>query len=337
MRSRAVLLPHFGDPACLYYWLGWFSSTLHKEVDALYVYSSNILNKEHEAVLASMIIAAEKDTGVPCYFFPSLAPVQHGTAIANMMVMCKEDLVVLMEEDTIVHKEGHVDAAFKRIESGEVDAVGSRRASCADIITKKCAEKFGPIPQPDDSFDVGYNFWPNFFFAKKKDLLRTDGNFNAFGRSKGMAIPEIGIDRLEDDVAGDTFVWASIQLRNMGLKFGYVEQYHGHPDDPTHYRLHKNVFDPRAGWVHHGSLSGWRDMIADEPVLTEGVDPNEMARRLQWYKTFIEFFEQTKLLHRFVEKYKSGIRAHAMLYGISMNQLEKRQLIYKKLFEGTIP
>lgn len=336
MRSRAAILPHFGDPACLYYWLGWFSSVWHEEVDALYVGSSNILNEEHLAVIKAMLDAAEKDTGVEIIFVPSINPVQHGDQIARLLVLCKQDLVVLMEEDTVVFQPKRLDAAFKRIESGEVDVVGSSRGSCSEIINIKSQEKYGPIARDEKSFDSGYNFWPNFYFGKRTDLLRTDGNFNAFGRTKGTAIPELGIDSLPEDIYGDTFVWTSIQLRNMGLKFGYVEQYHGHFNDLSHFHSRVNVFSGSAGWVHHGSLSGWKDLLNPEVQKRDGMEDGEMARRLQWYKTFIEFFEQTGLLPGFTKRYKNGVNRIMSIYGLTPNYLEKWQLIYKRLFEGRL-
>lgn len=338
MSSRAVILPHFGDPLTLHYLLDWFEKVWWQEIDALYVVSSNILDDECAQFIADELDRVRESTGVKISYFLSKPPIQHGDAINQALDVVKEDLVMLLEEDTVIFNAGQIERCFSKIEAGTVDAVGSSRGSCADLITEQCRLIFGDLPYRPGSRDMCYNFWPNFFFCKKEDLLRTDRNFNAKGWDKGVSIPELDIMSVPETMAGDTFVWASIQLRLLGLRFGYVEQFHGSPDDMSDFNNKENVFNGQASWVHHGSLSGWKSLFNDPVQVVQGVAQGEMARRMQWYRTFAQDFviHNPDKLILLVEDYLAGIHRTMDAYGITENQLDKRQLIYNTLFEGKL-
>lgn len=331
--SRAVILPHFGDPFALYYWLSWYKRVWHKEIDKLHIVSSNVLEETLEPIKA-MIDDATKASGKEIDLKWSIAPIQHGDAIRDALERVNEELVMLVEEDTVIFKAGELDACFKAIESGQYDLVGGNRGSCSDILTQKSKEKYGACPLPPTSRDNCYNFWPNFFFCRKDLLLSTDRNFNARTWTKGEKIEQLGIDVGDEIVVGDTFVWASIQLRALTTKIGHVEQYHGSPSDLDDYNSHINVFDGRAGWVHHGSLSGWKSLFDDKQQHIIGVDMNEIARRMQWYRTFIDFWvgKNPDTLVQLAEGYRKGIQRNIALYEIPESIIEKRQFIYQQTF-----
>lgn len=337
--TRAAILPHFGDPFALYYWLSWFKRVWHTEVDALYVVSSNVINDEvKQEIIAMLNEAALTFDSNPLkqkkiHYDISYKPIQHGDAVNLALGKCEEDLVMLVEEDTVIFKPGEVKQCFDALEK-DYDIVASNRGSCSDILTQKSREKYGPCPLPAGSRDNCYNFWPNFFFCKKDLLLRTDRNFNARTWNKGERIEQLNVTAGDDPIVGDTFVWASIQLRALTTRIAHVEQYHGSPGDLDDYQLNLNVFNGRAGWVHHGSLSGWRSLLDEKQKKVEGVDPNEMARRMQWYRTFIDYWKGKKPDH-LVElscAYRDGIMRTMDLYGLSDTQIRKRQFIYQRLF-----
>ncbi len=337
--SRAALLPQFGDPFGLAYWLSWYRRCWWQEVDALYILCSNVLSPEVASEMDKMIEETNRwvhalDPEKRIYWQIQLPGVQHGDGIALLLKTVQEDHLVLLEDDTIVFKPGYLNYQFERLESGEFDIIGSPRGSCAQCIIDASIRKYGAPNLPEGSYDNSCNFWPNFFFARTDILFETDLMFNAKGWDAGDRIEQLDLTITEPSF-GDTFVWASIQLRAIeGIKIGYCEQFHGHPDDLLHYTQDVNVFSGSAGWVHHGSLSGWR-MLVDQPHnhVIPGLDIGEMARRLQWYFTYVEYCEKhyASYLPELRQQYKGGALKIQLMYSIADNDIIQRQRIYKHL------
>lgn len=249
--TKAAFLPTPLDPYVCLLWLEIAKNTWLDEVDTLYVF----LNGDTEKSVADYIKKRfEEVPNAVVEYVPGM--IQHGTALALMTKKCKEELIMFIEDDGYIYKKGLVTQMFSFIESGEWDIVGSPRTSSSmdiqKIVAKKCNVDLS------GAGDVGCSFWPNFFFAKRADLMRTDLEFNAKGWDKGTYIKEIDwtVEPDGDMVRGDTFVWGSIQLRALGLKCLSVPQYHLHPEWESEKAGKVNVWDGKAGWLHAGSLSG---------------------------------------------------------------------------------
>lgn len=324
--SRAAFLPHFGDPLAFAYWFGFYQHVWAKEVDWLYVFSSNI--SEEGALFIENLI---KESGLPVWYQWQEAPKQHGDTLAMLTQMAREDLVMFIEDDAVIFKPGAVDEAFRLIEEGSVDAVGSARGSCSRELIEAAHQKWD-FPAFGDVRDNGCNFWPNFFFAKRSDLLKTDLNFNAVNWKAGEYIEMFNIVA-PADLASDTFGWGSLQLRDLGLRFAYVPQYHGHPDDPADYEQKRNLWDGKAKWVHHGSLSTWKILFDDGHIPTPGLDKGEITRRLQWWQSYLEHFltHYPNQLEDFTLAYGEGIGYTAAKYGVSFKDIKQRQKMYWEL------
>lgn len=266
--TKAAILPTPIDPYLCLLWMEISKNTWVSEVDTLYVF----LNGDTEKPVADYIKKRfEEIPNAMVEYVPGM--IQHGTALALMTKKAKEDLIMFIEDDGYIFKKGLVSQMFSLIESGEYDIVGSPRTSSSmdiqRIVAKKCNVDLS------GAGDVGVSFWPNFFFAKRLDLMKTDLEFNAKGWDKGTYIKEIDwtVEPDGDMVRGDTFVWGSIQLRALGLKCHTVPQYHLHPEWESEKAGNVNLWDGTAGWLHAGSLSG-----SLYGILTDGVG-NPLAFR----------------------------------------------------------
>jgi glycosyltransferase involved in cell wall biosynthesis len=225
--SRAALLPSPIDPFVLLHCLHYFD-IWSEEIDKLYI----CLNSNIEESIVKELFGLIKHPKI--VFFYHQQTLGHGKAINFMLENCKESEIVLIEDDSIIFKKGILNKYFNFIESGDYDLIGSPRMSCSKETADSLAKEFNL--NYEGFGDKGPNFWPCFLFTKKHFLLKTDQNF---GNTKW----------------GDTFVWASIQLRRMGLKILEIPQYHLNPDDEKYKSQNLSIFDEKCGYFHIGSLS----------------------------------------------------------------------------------
>lgn len=352
-RSRAAILPFPGDPFLLSYWLKYFNEVWGDEVDKLYIY----LNSTIEAPVVDYI----KEL---CASNPKINlqyqnhQIEHGDCIDRTLDIVTEKHVMLIEDDAFIFKKGIVDGAFKKLESGEAEIVGSKRGSCAFSILQAAREKWNI--DYEGLGDQGCNFWPCYFFCSKELLLKTDRNFKAKAWNRGDVVPGIEMIVTEDVIYGDTFVNTSLQLRALvpESKIIYLPQYHGSPDDTMHYEKHQYLFDGYAPWTHIGSLStGVGGILQDEfsrplaarKVLEAGKptqldtqycqsegEHKEFERRVQWWLTFWEkagpLLDPMKTeLQEFYTLYGKAVNRIIEQYGLNISNIRQRQRIYAKL------
>lgn len=316
--SRACLLPFCGDPFLLQYWLKFYQNVWGEEVDKLYVCINSNVPDTVKTYCENLIKSLNKTRTIT-----TLKMIDHGPALDALLGICEEEYVMLVEEDAIIFKKGIVDECFRRIESGEVDVVGSARGSCSKGIVDAGKRVYG-------TDDHGPNFWPNFFFCKKDLLLNTDRHFHAKSWNKGEYIKEVDYTVEEDVAVGDTFVWASLQIRAMNPKIHLVEQYHGYPHDLEDYVSQRNLWDGKCPWFHIGSLSGWYSDLMEETVRAKVATDGEYERRLQMWLTFYEESDPNEIVD-FRNKYKMGIDRMIKEYGLKLSRIRERQRIYKQL------
>lgn len=203
---------------------------------------------------------------------------QHGEALTKMVKESDADVVLFMEMDGLVYRPEIIETCFAAIESGQVDIVGSERMSCSPEIARIAKEKFGL--NYEGIGDHGPGFWPNFFFVRRDILMKTDLDFSPKTWKKGELL--FG-EEVQEDSAGDTMVWMSLQLRNLvpRNRIRLVPQYHSHPDDLKNYAEHTGIFDGNGSWVHLGSISG------DPFVPKTEMERLELTKRLA-YKAICE-------------------------------------------------
>lgn len=250
---RSVFLPSPGDPFISRLSFDTFHQFDHR-VDEIFVYLNTHIDKAIADYLMDMY---EKHPKVRLKFANRM--VQHGTALVAMAQESEADTVMFLEDDAYIIDDGrYMERCFAEIESGQWDALGSPRTSSSMDLQRVVSKKFNV--DLSKKGDAGVAFWPNFFFCKREDLLRTDLQFNAHSWQRGEYIKEIDWvvepEGDEPDIRCDTFVWASIQLRALGLRIKDIPQYHSNPHWRSDKREGANIFEPGCPWFHSGSLSG---------------------------------------------------------------------------------
>jgi hypothetical protein len=323
-KTRAAFISAGGDPYLLLLMLRLFKRW-RDEVDKLYICYNAVISPEISNYLES---EAKKDPKIEWIFVPRA--LGFGDPIKECLKVCKEDLIVLLEDDGFVYQPRLLDSMFKRIESGECDALGSPRFSCSPGIAEATKKKYNLDYSGTD--DVGPNFWPNFLFLKREDLLKTDLFFGGKGWKKGEYIKELDMT-CENDEAGDTFVWTCMQLRAMGLRFISIPQNHASPteieDIPLKRYNHKNGF---IGWIHGGSLSsGWNSFLVTPQVEPEGLGKQEFETRVAFW-TLISDVEKIPD-NEFYIKYKMGIRRLTEECKLDLIRINQKYSFYKILLQ----
>lgn len=199
---------------------------------------------------------------------------QHGDKMAKFVKEYPAEYMMFIEEDGIVLDPTFISRCFKLLEDGHYDLIGSPRMSCSPEIADAAATKWRL--DYTGLGDKGPNFWPNFLFVKRTDLLKTDLHFTPKGWQVGQKIYVLDHTVKEPEVRGDTFVWASLQLRGMGLRIKEIPQYHSSPYDLEHLQCGEGVFDGNAPWFHLGSLAG------DFTPPQSDMEKLEMEKRVMW-------------------------------------------------------
>jgi hypothetical protein len=341
--SRAAILPTPGDPFLLAHWMRYFNEIWGDEVDKLYVH----LDSPAPEKVIEYIKGLLDNPKVILKHTPEYR--QHGDAINEILDQVEEEYIMLIEDDAFIFKKGVVDHYFKALEANSFDVIGSKRCSCSQSILRKAEERWGLDWRGVG--DSGCNFWPNFFFIRKENLLKTDRDFNAKGWKRGDYIKPLDWIVDVDVVASDTFVSTSLQLHEMGLRMWYIPQYHGSPDDIQNYDDKVFLFDGKAPWVHIGSLSsGFNGVLMDEHGRSlaniELLEPSpstvlpklcntpgerrEWERRVQWWERFWEDTSQAGL-EWFHEQYGKAIERVKVQYKLNRKNILKRKRIYKEL------
>jgi len=347
MRSRAAILPYPADPFLLNYWLKFFDNVWGEEIDKLYIYINSPIEKEVNDYIIELCEARPKIDWILNH-----SQIDHGEIINQTLNFVKEDLVVLLEDDSFIFKTDIVNKAFTLIESGEYDIVGSKRASCSMEILKRAKEVWGI--DYEGYGDQGCNFWPNCFFIRKELLLATDRNFCGKTWLKGDIIEALDNYIIQEDICtSDTFVNTSLQLRRLvpSGRIAYLNQYHGHPDDPQHFIDHTSLFDGKAAWTHVGSLSsGISGVLMDnqgrslarrqiDPPKSEGavlnpewckteMEKGEWERRVCFWSLFFDASNPSKIAE-FRRLYHQAIERIIIQYRLSRKSIDHRKYIYR--------
>jgi len=239
---RAALLPLGQDPFLNAYWLRNYAEVWANEVDQLEVIMCG--QSDPEVIDYMYKLVAETPHATMIRHDP--IRVAHGRIITELVENTKADHVMFCEDDAYVRQPEAIRDAFEIIESGRADVVGSPRTCASAQILDAANSKWGDPPTTDGSGDTGHALWPCFLFASRDILLKTDHFFDARNWKPGEKIGGLGYVPVEP-VSGDTFVSASFQLRDMGVRIEHRPQYRADGWCITHWG--------NIPWFHVGSLS----------------------------------------------------------------------------------
>lgn len=327
--SRAVFLSAGGDPLIAMLAIKLWQERWRDEVDTFYVNYNNHAGVP-DVVAAEFCQRVSKDPKI-CLIYHDHG-IGNGKPITEMTQETQEDLVMLLEDDGYIFTPGAVDRCFKLIEEGKTDIVGSPRGSCGPEIWEASKAKYNL--DYSGYGDVGPNWWPNFFFCKRSDLLRTDLNFGSITFTPGQFCKEldytfVGINH------GDTFVWACMQLRAMGLTSISVPQHKADPfeiESKDQGLMNWHPSQQPFEWIHAGSLSaGYGGYISGRmPDVSHDSAKQEIESRVAWWlivsePNIIEGFEEFK------NAYREGIGYLVNNARLNESRIQRKIQIYRQL------
>lgn len=330
-QSRAAFISAGGDPFLLLLMFHFFERNWQHEVDRLYVCFNGNTDQALVGYVQARLTAHPKVT-----FLYDPRELGYGAPIKLCLDQCVEDVVLLLEDDGFIYHPGVVEQCFRKFDEG-YDIVGSPRFSCAFEWSRLMKRKMG-VDKWKTEGDTGPNFWPNFFFCRKIDLLKTDLNFAPVSFPKGTYIPALDYTVQEEGFVGDTFTWVSTQLRLLGLKVCEVPQCKASPTEQEDMlRQVNNWAGNPFGWIHGGSLSVfWNGMFIDKYMPQP---PNDFCR--QEYETRVAFWTMAAQLHTDSAladtrtRYLSQLEKTIDYYSMDRERIHKKILIYKRLLQLT--
>ncbi len=276
---RAALLPTPGDPFMLAYWLRNYA-TWREHVDELVVYVNG--QRDPDALAYDRRIVEEAGGR----FLASELSAGHDGALRFLLDATGAEHVVLCEDDAYVRHPEAVGEAFRSIEEGETDIVGSPRHE--DYITSPVQE-WGPYT-PGDLAELRHGLWPAFLFIERRHLQETDRWFGDRGWHVGTTIDGWGTVTPEAcayvGIAAaflhlDTLFGTTFQLRAKGLRTTLVHHVRLYDAAATEAWLAE---DPP--WFHVTGLSTLPAVLNREPVETlPDMDDHGglWVRRVAWW------------------------------------------------------
>ena len=321
--TRAILISSCGEPLLASFCIELLKKNSWDEFDTLYICFNNYAEAPTEAQ-AEFMAKYINDPKIRIIYWPS--QLGYGRPIAKMLAVCEEDLICLLEDDGFIVKPGALDTEFKKIESGEFDALGSPRFSCGQEIAEALKQKY----KLDYSGygDKGPNFWPNFFFCKRADLLKTDLDFGPHGFEKGQVYHELD-HKMENAEAGDTFVWTSIQLRYLGLKIGEIPQNHSDPYDIDLFEKKEGKWaEDGPSYIHGGSLSSVKYWKGDLPNVEAEISKFEIESRVAWW---LIVSDSVSGFSEYNESFHQGVHTLIENAGLDITRINKKLEIYEEL------
>lgn len=325
--SRACFLSAGGDPFIAMLAIKLWQEIWKDEVDHFYVNYNN-----HAEVPVE--VAAEFCQRV--VQIPNLHLIYHPRGIGNgvpineMVKISHEDLIMLLEDDGYIFESGAVNRAFQRIESDLTDVVGSERRSCGDEIWDRSQEKYNL--DYSGYGDVGPNWWPNFFFCKREDILKTDMDFGSVAFKTGDYCKELDYT-FKDINYGDTFVWMCIQLRALGVRSQNIPQHHAAPFEITDKESQIMNWHPSQQpfeWIHAGSLSsGWNGYLNRLlPDVSDDSAKQEIETRVSFWQLASDTIDG---FDSFKEEYRKGIETLIVNGNLNRDRIQQKYNIYKNL------
>lgn len=322
--SRCAMLSAGGDVLLADFVLNLWNKHWRDEIDTFYVgYNNNAgvpLETSYE-----FLKKWEKNPKVRIIYTPH--GVGNGVPITQMMLNSKEDLVLLIEDDGFIFTPGVVSGWFEKIESGEYDVVGSPRYSVGEVAE---AAKLKYNLDYSGIGDKGFGWWPNFFVCKREDLLKTDWRFASDKYPKGEYIKELD-HVMENDDYTDTFTFACLQLRAMGVREFQIPQNHAHPFDLQNVTNHEVMFsNGNPLYIHGGSLSsGWGGYLNVKlPPVDTDMEKQDVETRVAMWR-IVE--AMTEGYYEFRKEYIRGIIRLEDECNLDRERIDKKVELYMKL------
>lgn len=324
--SRCVVMSASGDPFILSLLLKLWNERWRDEVDHFYLNINNHCKIPIEPMV-ELIGNIIKDPKITLIWHPS--GIGNGPPQTELLKICNEDLVLLLEDDFYIFESGVVDGFFKRIESGETDILGSPRYAAGEV-AEAAQKKFNL--DYSGMGDKGFGWWPCGFYCKREDLLKTDLDFGSKVYKAGEYFKELD-HTFVNEAHTDTFTWASVQLRYLGLKDIEIPQNHASPDEIEEYEKRQLKWaGDKPRYIHAGSLSaGWNGYLQGQiPDLSNQNAILEMETRCAFWTIASDVIEG---FNEFKRQYQEGIAQLVAQGNLDRNRIDRKIQIYKSLMK----
>lgn len=324
--TRAVLLSTCGDPFILLFCIKLWQERWYDEISKMYINYNNHCGIQSD-VVGECLSTLVKD--------PKIHLIYHGSGIGNgppqveNLKLCQEDLVCLMEDDFFVFNSGALDRNFKLIEDGKADIIGSCRYAAGEVA--QAAQKKYNLDYSGIG-DKGFGWWPTGFFCHRKDLLKTDLDFGSKKYPKGEYFKELD-HTFAEDAHTDTFTWASVQLRYLGVESIDIPHHHADPYEIESKQKGQMNWDKQSepfDWIHGGSLSaGWGGYLSGQiPDTSNESAKQEMESRVAFWDIALHSVDG---FDAFKVDYQTGITDLIHNAQLDTGRIYKKINIYKEL------
>lgn len=328
--SRIAILSAGGDPFIASLVLKLWKDRWYNEIDKMFVCYNNHAGVPLE-VSGEFLNKVVQDPKVHVIYHPR--GIGNGMPITEAVLVSKpEDLIMLIEDDGYIFESGAVNKCFQLIESDLADVVGSPRFSCAAEIAEASKELYGL--DYSGYGDMGPNWWPNFFFCKRSDLMKTDLDFSSKSWQPGEYCSELN-HSFKELSHGDTAVWNNIQLRSLGVRATSVPQHHAGPNEITDKENGEQNWHPTQSWfpwIHGGSLSaGWSGYLSGTlPDLSNENAILEIETRVAFWTIASDVIDG---FTEFKKEYKQGIENLVQKGNLNRERIAQKIAIYRELLK----
>lgn len=325
--TRAAYLSAGGDPFLADFTLSLWNKHWRDEVDVVYVGYNN--HAEVPVSVAHEFIRKwESDPKVRIIYTPH--GIGNGNPITQMLLNSKEDSLLLLEDDSYIFTPGVVNEWFTTLENGMDLVIGSPRYSVGEVAN---AAKDKYILDYSGVGDKGFGWWPSFFVCKREDLLKTDLDFGSKKYPKGTYFKELNHEFIQDDYT-DTFTFASIQLRYLGLTEFPIPQNHTYPTDfEKNGKMYAQEHDGHEiKYLHGGSLSsGYGGYLNKKtPPIENDFQKKDIETRVAFWKIVSDI---TEGYDGFKDRYKSGIERLIIDCGLNRDRIQIKYNGYRRLMK----
>lgn len=323
--TKAALLSTCGDPFITLLCIKLWRERWYDEIDHLYINFNNHCQVPPE-VVTEFISNIAKDPKITLIYHPN--GIGNGPPQVELLKICNEDLILLLEDDFFIFEPGVVSGYFQRIESGETDLLGSPRYTVGEV-ADAAKDKYGL--DYSGLGDKGFAWWPTGFYCKREDLLRTDLDFGSKEYRTGEYFKEVNYT-FRETCYTDTFVWTCLQLRSLGLRSEAIPQYHASPNEIEEFEKKELKWADNPGFIHGGSLSsGWGGYLSRRiPDLSNQNAILEIETRVAFWTIASDLIEG---FYNFKEIYEYGIEQLITNGNLNRGRISRKIEIYKNLMK----
>lgn len=239
----------------------------------------------------------------------------------------KEDLFLILHDDTLIYEKGIVAKYFKLAEEGFVCTPMHGIYQPEDIINEYIHRKYGWNNPP-------YSFLLYFLFISRENLLKTDINFNGKGWEPGEVVNELNITA-PVGMSGDTGFLLGLQLFDKKVSLHEIPRSETSGLTQTDDALEvleqwqkdsSQIFE--YGWFHlqntGNTIPNWFKEDLDKKEWNGKIE----EVRLAW------FYLMLCLMDKEAEKYWKVFRAVALKCKIEYARIETMASIFNNLLFG---